>query len=94
MVGRIILARNESSAGALCCGRLCRDGCFLSAAGGGPRDGLLLGLFVDGLRDEAEVGSALAAARLGGLDWLRACVAVLGWELPDARLRDCLPVGG
>ncbi|KFY21031.1 hypothetical protein V493_07585, partial [Pseudogymnoascus sp. VKM F-4281 (FW-2241)] len=43
VVGRIILAKNPSSAGADAFGKLCLDACFFSAAdGGGPSDGLLL----------------------------------------------------
>jgi hypothetical protein len=41
-VGRIIRARNPSSAGAVDLGRLCREGCLRrDAEGGGPREGRL-----------------------------------------------------
>jgi hypothetical protein len=51
VVGLIILARKESSAGGGWCGKLVLDACFLIAAGGGPRDGLLEPLFkVEGFR--------------------------------------------
>jgi hypothetical protein len=49
VVGRIILARKLSSAGAVECGRLCLGCCFAAFEGGGPKDGLLCALLsVDG----------------------------------------------
>ena len=64
VVGRIIRARKESSAGALD-GRLCREGCFFNAPGGGPREGLLLPLFsVEGLRVNVDF-VVVVLARLG-----------------------------
>jgi len=67
VVGRIILAKKPSSAGAVCCGRLCRDVCFFNAAGGGPSDGLLdPGFKVDGFR--VRVDFAVVLARLGERD--------------------------
>lgn len=76
VVGRIIRARNPSSAGALEGGKLCLDDCFFNVEGGGPREGLLLCPRVDGLRVKVDV----VVARLGERD--------SGWEFPDARLRE------
>ena len=95
MVGRIILERKESPPGAIWAGRLGRDGCFFRDVGAGPSDGLLVGLFaVDGFPEveEDSVGAGILAS-LGDRERALASDELLG-KLPDARLSDCLPVGG
>ena len=68
VVGRIIRAKNPSSAGVLC-GRLCLEGCFFNCDGGGPSDGLLCVLFrVDGFRFKVDFGTVAVLARLGDRD--------------------------
>jgi len=88
VVGRIIRFKKESSAGADF-DKLCRDGCFFKAAGGGPREGLLVVLFrVDGFR--GCLAAAVPLTRLGerGNPWLD-CRLLTGCALPEARLSDC-----
>lgn len=66
-VGRIIRARNPSSAGALKCDKLCLEGGLL-LAGGGPSDGLLLPLFtVEGFLTKFD-DVVVALVRLGERD--------------------------
>ena len=67
VVGRIIRARNPSSAGALECGKLClEEGRLL--AGGGPSDGLLLPFFkVEGFLTTVD-DVVVAPVRLGERD--------------------------
>lgn len=88
VVGRIMRARNPSSAG-VPPGKLCLDDCFFRVEGGGPRDGLLLVLLIiEGLRFNVE---AVVVARLGDRAIaLCACNEFACWTLPDARLSDCL----
>jgi hypothetical protein len=85
VVGRIMRARNPSSAGAVD-DNVVLDGCFFKLLGGGPSDGRLVALLrVDGFL----VGPVFeeVVARLGDL-------VLPDWIFPDALLRDCLLGGG